>query len=356
VLFWTEFQVSELKFQVWTLSLPVVVIVHGNQEPQALATITWDNAFADWGRPPFRVPDKVSWHKMAMALNMKWTSACNTHRGLTEDNMFYLATKAFRNPNLHRDDFKNLVISWSQFCREPLPDRNFTFWEWFYRIMTLTSNHLRGPWTEGYIMGFASKMEVEQILTNMENGTFILRFSDSELGGVTIAYVRQDPYSGQKQVFMVAPFTTKDLSQRSIADVVFDLEKTPNNEQNLTCVYSQPMPIPLEGFRKFTSQNLAAKQQSTLTGYVPHELKTSVTGPQVSSLNQDGGYGFVASPYGQDGSNIGSFNTNFCELDNSMDENVHNFDPNGIDIQKILDTFNPGPGFENNMDMDIGKN
>merc|ERR1719414_2198670 len=89
VLFWTEFQVGELKFQVWTLSLPVVVIVHGNQEPQALATITWDNAFADWGRPPFRVPDKVSWHKMAMALNMKWTSACNTHRGLTEDNMFY---------------------------------------------------------------------------------------------------------------------------------------------------------------------------------------------------------------------------------------------------------------------------
>ena len=50
VLFWTEFQVGELKFQLWTLSLPVVVIVHGNQEPQALATVTWDNAFAEWGR------------------------------------------------------------------------------------------------------------------------------------------------------------------------------------------------------------------------------------------------------------------------------------------------------------------
>ena len=60
VLFWTEFTIGELNFQVWTLSLPVVVIVHGNQEPQALATITWDNAFAEWGRPPFRVPDKVS--------------------------------------------------------------------------------------------------------------------------------------------------------------------------------------------------------------------------------------------------------------------------------------------------------
>ena len=31
VLFWTDFQVGELKFQLWTFSLPVVVIVHGNQ-------------------------------------------------------------------------------------------------------------------------------------------------------------------------------------------------------------------------------------------------------------------------------------------------------------------------------------
>merc|ERR1712012_1408384 len=115
VYFWTEFQIGELKFQVWTLSLPVVVIVHGNQEPQALATITWDNAFAEWGRPPFRVPDKVPWAKMAEALNMKWQSQCSTVRSLTQENLYYLATKIFRNPNLHVDDFKNLVISWGQF-------------------------------------------------------------------------------------------------------------------------------------------------------------------------------------------------------------------------------------------------
>ena len=57
-------QVGELNFQVFTLSLPVVVIVHGNQEPQALATITWDNAFAEWGRRPFVVPDKVGIRKV----------------------------------------------------------------------------------------------------------------------------------------------------------------------------------------------------------------------------------------------------------------------------------------------------
>lgn len=50
---------KEIYFQVWTLSLPVVVIVHGNQEPHAWATVSWDNAFAEQGRIPFTVPEKV---------------------------------------------------------------------------------------------------------------------------------------------------------------------------------------------------------------------------------------------------------------------------------------------------------
>merc|ERR1719219_236764 len=314
VLFRTDFQVGELKFQVWTLSLPVVVIVHGNQEPQALATITWDNAFAEWGRPPFRVPDKVSWAKMAEALNMKWTSQCGTNRSLTNDNIYYLACKAFRNPHLHRDDFKNLVISWGQFCREPLPDRTFTFWEWFYRIMVLTSNHLKGPWSEGYIMGFVSKQEVEQILidNSMVNGTFILRFSDSEIGGITIAYLRQDPQNGTRTVFMVAPFTTKDLSQRSIADVVFDLDKS------LSVVYQdyrEGGPKAKEVFRKFSSQNLV--NQPTGSGYVPHQLKTHVSGPA------SGGYdvtGFM-SPHGSEWHDTSEYT--YTADDSSMQDDLN---------------------------------
>ena len=56
---------GELKFQLWTLSTPVVVIVHGNQEPQALATVTWDNAFAESMRRPFVVTDKVTWGQVS---------------------------------------------------------------------------------------------------------------------------------------------------------------------------------------------------------------------------------------------------------------------------------------------------
>lgn len=61
LLFQSQFNIGggELVFQVTTLSLPVVVIVHGVQEAHAWATIIWDNAFAQPMRFPFQVPVKV---------------------------------------------------------------------------------------------------------------------------------------------------------------------------------------------------------------------------------------------------------------------------------------------------------
>ena len=73
-------------------------------------------------------------------------------------------------------------------------------------------------------------------------------------------------------MFSIAPFTTKDLSQRSIADVVFDLQ------HKLTFVYQFPTPISIEAFREFSSPALSAAAKPTNTGYVPHELKTHVPG------------------------------------------------------------------------------
>ena len=105
--------------------------------------------------------------------------------------------QAFRNNSLTNDpaEYNNLVLTWSLFCKETLPDRNFTFWEWFYRILLLTSNHMQRLWKEGYIMGFVSKQAAEGLLLqNGNHGTFLLRFSDSELGGITIAYVKKDAY------------------------------------------------------------------------------------------------------------------------------------------------------------------
>lgn len=50
-------------------------------------------------------------------------------------------------------------------------------------------------WKEGFIMGFVTKHTAESMLLQKQSGCFLLRFSDSELGGITIAYVRKpDPY------------------------------------------------------------------------------------------------------------------------------------------------------------------
>lgn len=218
LLFSSQFSVGggELVFQVWILSLPVVVIVHGNQEPHAWATVTWDNAFAEPGRAPFAVPEKVPWGQVAEALNIKFTAA--TGRPLTDDNIRFLAEKAFRiqQPG---GDYSNMLFSWSQFCKEPLPERTFTFWEWFYAVMKLTREHLKGPWMDGLIMGFVRKKQAEEMLSTCASGTFLLRFSDSELGGVTIAWVGGEP----SEVFMLQPFTSKDFTIRSLADRISDL-------------------------------------------------------------------------------------------------------------------------------------
>ena len=62
-------------------------------------------------------------------------------------------------------------------------------------------------WREGFIMGFVTKQAAESLLLHKSiGGCFLLRFSDSELGGVTIAYVKTDVYrkSEKKPVLLNA--------------------------------------------------------------------------------------------------------------------------------------------------------
>ncbi|ODM94108.1 Signal transducer and activator of transcription 5A [Orchesella cincta] len=208
---------KELIFKIWTLSLPVVVIVHGNQEPHAWATVTWDNAFGRAWEDAVQVPERVPWFRVAQALNVKFKSM--TGRALTESNLQFLSEKAFRTLHTQPPPQPPDMLTWSQFCKEPLPDRNFTFWEWFYAIMKLTREHLRGPWVDGSILGFVGRNQAEEMLSSSgTSGCFLLRFSDSELGGITIAWVHNDG-----KVFSLAPFTSKDLQTRSLADRINDI-------------------------------------------------------------------------------------------------------------------------------------
>ncbi|CAF4942839.1 unnamed protein product [Pieris macdunnoughi] len=225
LLFQSEFNVGggELVFQVWTLSLPVVVIVHGNQEPHGWATVTWDNAFSPPGRVPFAVPDKVTWCQLAETLRIKFCSA--TGGDLSEDNLRFLAEKIFSiisrtSLPMNTMELNAMTVSWTQFCKDALPERNFTFWEWFYMVVKVTRDYLRTLWCDRLIMGFIQKKQAEEMLAKCPPGTFLLRFSDSELGGITIAWVGDG-----NEVFSLQPFTSRDLMLRSLADRILDLSQ-----------------------------------------------------------------------------------------------------------------------------------
>ncbi|PVD35680.1 hypothetical protein C0Q70_02643 [Pomacea canaliculata] len=228
ILFTSDFNVggNDLVFQVWTLSLPVVVTVHGNQECNALATVLWDNAFSEPGRQPFAVPESVPWPKLGEQLCLKFRSA--TGRGLSDDNLNYLASKIFGMASI------NVRFNFTLVCakyKETLRDRNFTFWEWFYAVLKLTKEHLKGPWCDGSIMGFVSKLQAQEWLNQKPNGTFLLRFSDSECGGITIAWIAEsNARSDEREVWNLAPFIARDFSIRGLADRIKDLN-------NLTFLY-----------------------------------------------------------------------------------------------------------------------
>ncbi|XP_077993966.1 signal transducer and activator of transcription 5B-like isoform X2 [Glandiceps talaboti] len=268
ILFQSEFSVAgrELIFQVRTLSLPVVVIVHGNQESNASATILWDNAFAEPGRVPFVVQDKVPWQQLAGALNTKFSNACG--RQLTQQNLQYLAVKAFDSHNV-TEGLDSMSATWSMFNRENLPNRTFTFWKWFHGIMELTKKYLRGPWQEGFIIGFVSKTQAQELLLSKPNGTFLLRYSDGSIGGVTIAWVAQDVNTGERQVWNLQPFTTDQFNIRSLADRILDLP------QLVTLFPDVPKEAAFSKFKK----PLEAEQPGIKDGYVPTGLVSTINLP-----------------------------------------------------------------------------
>ena len=119
------------------------------------------------------------------------------------------------------------------------------------------------------LLGFVSRQEAEEFLKSSEVGTFLIRFSDSELGGVTVAWSsrewwwcwwwwwwwwwgvelmwdkkgsrlisRLDLFSvhettQEKEVAMLQPFTRKDLMIRSLPDRIHDCHQMINLYPNI---------------------------------------------------------------------------------------------------------------------------
>lgn len=83
------------------------------------------------GRVPFIVPDKVTWPQLCEALNMKYKAEVQSSRGLSEENLVFLAQKAFSSSSVNPEDYRNMTISWSQFNRVGLQH----FWRYKLRLL-----------------------------------------------------------------------------------------------------------------------------------------------------------------------------------------------------------------------------
>uniref|UniRef100_A0A915DDR3 Signal transducer and activator of transcription n=1 Tax=Ditylenchus dipsaci TaxID=166011 RepID=A0A915DDR3_9BILA len=187
----TPFQLGNLgKFDVWTLSLPLMVTVHGSQDCDAQGVILWQRAFSSVNRTNMGADDvaAVSWNDLSQVLRHKFSLFTGAHRPLNDSDLLYLAEKLIVPSNSD-----NKPITFQRFAKHNLrEDVNFSFWEWFFLIMQLIKQKLLKFWDEGWLIGFISKNDASQRMLMAPTSTFLLRFSDTQTGAVSIGFVCEE--------------------------------------------------------------------------------------------------------------------------------------------------------------------
>lgn len=192
-------------------------------EPAAKATIVWDDAFSETGRVPFQVPQNAQWRNIASVLNKIFIQVTSggteieNSRGLCADSMLYLAKKAFR--GRISANYDDEMLGFEDFQKTSLQEAKFNFWEWFYASSKVIRDFAMTEWQENKIYGFIGMEEAKQILLPCKRGTFLLRFSDSVLGGLSVAW------RDESGVVFIAPFIAPNLRTISLSKRILGLNQ-----------------------------------------------------------------------------------------------------------------------------------
>ncbi|XP_049743673.1 signal transducer and activator of transcription 4 isoform X3 [Loxodonta africana] len=147
---------------------------------------------------------------------MSWQFSSYVGRGLNSDQLNMLAEKL-----TVLCSYSDGHLTWAKFCKEHLPGKSFTFWIWLEAILDLIKKHILPLWIDGYIMGFVSKEKERLLLKDKMPGTFLLRFSESHLGGITFTWVDHSE-SGEVRFHSVEPYNKGRLSALPFADILRD--------------------------------------------------------------------------------------------------------------------------------------
>ncbi|XP_068068647.1 signal transducer and activator of transcription 2 isoform X2 [Anomalospiza imberbis] len=238
-----------LELELETTTLPFVVISNNNQFSSAWASILWFNMLSSDPKAQqfFSSPPPAPWPRLAEVLSWQFQSVAE--RGLSRDNLLMLAKKL-----LGSKPSPDSTVAWPKFSKDG--GASFSFWAWLDGILGLLQEHLKQLWKNGLILGFVSRKQEEKLLKSKRTGTFLLRFSESVLGGVTFTWVEHHE-TGPPTFHAVEPYTASELVSLALPDIIRDYhmsmeEKNPENP--LKFLY--PNTARDEAFGPFYSQRL----------------------------------------------------------------------------------------------------
>ncbi|XP_027136250.1 signal transducer and activator of transcription 4 isoform X1 [Larimichthys crocea] len=211
------FTVQGLTIDLETCSLPLVVISNVSQLPGGWASVMWYNLLTDEPRNLafFGNPPRATWSQLSEVLS--WQFSTFAGQGLNKEQLTMLGEKLL-GQHASCSDYQ---VSWSKFSKENIAGKPFSFWMWLDSILELIKKHLQPVWNENYIMGFVSKEMERTLLKDREPGTFLLRFSESHLGGITFTWVEHKD-NGDVKFNSVEPYTKNRLSALPFADIIRD--------------------------------------------------------------------------------------------------------------------------------------
>ncbi|XP_067170116.1 signal transducer and activator of transcription 2 isoform X2 [Apteryx mantelli] len=205
-----------LELELETSTLPVIIISNNNQLSSAWASILWFNMLsADPKNQQFFVtPPPAPWPQLAEVLSWQFESVAE--RGLDKEHLHMLAEKLFGSKPSPES-----TLAWPKFSKDNAS--GFSFWAWLDGILGLLQDHLKQLWKDGLILGFVSRKQEKKLLKGKRTGTFLIRFSESILGGVTCTWV-EHPESGPPAFRAVVPYTASELASLALPDIIHDYQ------------------------------------------------------------------------------------------------------------------------------------
>ncbi|CAL8070798.1 unnamed protein product [Orchesella dallaii] len=192
-LFVAELPTRIGKVKAWTTSLPLIVTTHSSHFEKAWAAIACDNAFPAPERKNFNVRDTVHWEQFSELLENLFTKWVGNGRVLEQSHLQSIKNK-LKNHIIESNDNSNGKIPFNAIVGEGQRDDSESFWSYFYRAaLIVTCPHLKDAWNKKLIDGFISYEEACQKLLSLpiknRHGTFIVRFSDSKPGSISLVFI-----------------------------------------------------------------------------------------------------------------------------------------------------------------------